>query len=368
MPVELGRPQRFWPSRPRRSQDSPGRRRGDQPGFQGRRRPEKLCGAGQKSFAAWLAQGQRIDLQRHAGLKITSRAGESERDFRIRVQDAQRQTRDAEVEDVRRKYAEKRARLEERVRRAEQGVAREQEQASQQRLQTAVSFGATVLSASWTEGSDASTLGRATTAARGLGRSAEEQDDVERAQENVDVARKELEQVDAQIEQDTKAIAARFEADAGRLRQCRSLRSGVRSPFSSSGSAGNLSDTSASDGVSSRRVARGGRLPPRLAGRDEAPDRAGRSRAAASRRRARPATARGVDQVCGDWRLRAWRRSAARSRGADGCLAAALSIHVRADARRQRLPSACRRRLREEVRGALSGVAAGRRVVSRGDR
>jgi hypothetical protein len=174
--------------------------------------------AWQKSFAAWLAQGQRIELQRHAGLKITSRAGESERDFRIRVQNAQREARDEEVEEVRRKYAEKRARLEERVRKAEQGVAREQEQASQQKLQTAVSFGATVLGAFLgRKAVSASTLGRATTAARGLGRSAKEMDDVKRAQENVDVARTALEELDAQIEEDTKAIAARFEADAGVL-------------------------------------------------------------------------------------------------------------------------------------------------------
>ncbi len=178
----------------------------------------KNYAAWQKSFAAWLAQGQRIDLQRHAGLKITARSGESERDFRIRVQNAQREARDEEVEEVRRKYAEKRARLEERVRKAEQGVAREQEQASQQKVQTAVSFGATVLGAFLgRKAVSASTLGRATTAARGLGRSAKEMEDVKRAQENVDVARKALEELDAQIEEDTKAIAARFEADAGRL-------------------------------------------------------------------------------------------------------------------------------------------------------
>jgi hypothetical protein len=172
----------------------------------------------QKSFAAWLAQGQRIELQRHPGLKLASRAGESDRDFRIRVQNAQRDARDAEVEELRRKYAEKRARLEEKVRRAEQGIAREQEQVSQQKLQTAVSFGATVLGAFLgRKAVSASTLGRATTAARGLGRTAKEQDDVKRAQENLDVAHKALEELDAQIEEDTKAIAARFDADASRL-------------------------------------------------------------------------------------------------------------------------------------------------------
>jgi DNA helicase HerA-like ATPase len=178
----------------------------------------KSYAAWQKSFAAWLAQGQRIELQRHAGLRITSRAAESERDFRIRVQNAQREARDEEVDALRRRYAEKRARLEERVRKAEQGVVREQEQASQQKLQTAVSFGATVLGALLgRKAVSASTLGRATTAARGLGRSAKEQDDVKRAQENVEVARKALEELDAQIEEDTKAIAARFETEAGRL-------------------------------------------------------------------------------------------------------------------------------------------------------
>jgi DNA helicase HerA-like ATPase len=174
--------------------------------------------AWQKSFAAWIAQEQRIELQRHPELKLTSRAGESERDFRIRVQSAQREARDAEVEEMRRTYAEKRARLEEKVRRAEQGVAREQEQASQQKLQTAVSFGATVLGAFLgRKAVSAGTLGRATTAARGLGRAAKEAEDVKRAQETVEAARKALEDLDARIEEDTKAIAARFDADAGRL-------------------------------------------------------------------------------------------------------------------------------------------------------
>lgn len=174
--------------------------------------------AWQTAFAAWLADGQRIELHRHPVLKITSHAGESERDFRIRVQSAQREARDAEVEEVRRRYAEKRARLEEKVRKAEQGVAREQEQASQQNLQTAVSFGATVLGAFLgRKAVSAGTLGRATTAARGLGRGAKEQQDVKRAQDNVQAARKALEDLDAEIEEETKGIAARFDSDAGRL-------------------------------------------------------------------------------------------------------------------------------------------------------
>jgi len=35
--------------------------------------------AWQKSFASWLASSQKLELMRHAGLKLTSAAGESGR-------------------------------------------------------------------------------------------------------------------------------------------------------------------------------------------------------------------------------------------------------------------------------------------------
>jgi hypothetical protein len=178
----------------------------------------KSYAAWQKAFVAWVGQSQKLALYRHPALKLTSEAGESERDFRIRVQGAQRETRDAAVEDVRRKFAEKRARLEEKVRRAEQGVQREQGQASQAKLQSGVSIAATVFGALLGRKSiSASTLGRATTAARGMGRVSKEQDDIKRAQENADVAKTALEEIDAQIAEDTAAIAARFDADASRI-------------------------------------------------------------------------------------------------------------------------------------------------------
>jgi hypothetical protein len=178
----------------------------------------KNYAAWQKAFAAWVAGSQTLDLHRHAALKLTSNAGESERDFRIRVQGAQREARDAEVEDVRRRFAEKRARLEERVRRAGQGVVREQEQASQAKVQTAVSVGATVLGALFgRRAMSMSTLGRATTAVRGAGRASKEQEDVKRAQDDVDVAKKALDDLDATIAEETAAIAARYDADASNL-------------------------------------------------------------------------------------------------------------------------------------------------------
>ena len=174
--------------------------------------------AWQKAFGTWLAGAQKLELLRHAALKLTSDADEPERDFRIRVQNAQREARDKEVDAVRRKFAEKRARLETALRRAEQGVQREADQASQAKMQTAVSFGATVLGALLGRKTlSSSTLGRATTAARGVGRAYKESEDIGRAQQNVDAARKALEDLDAEIAEQTAGIAARYDAEAGNI-------------------------------------------------------------------------------------------------------------------------------------------------------
>jgi hypothetical protein len=178
----------------------------------------KNYAAWQKGFTQWLASGQKLDLLRHGGLKLTATAGESERDFRIRVQNAQREARDAEVDAVRRRFADKRARLEVALRRAEQSMQRETDQASQAKLQTAVSLGATVLGALLgRKAVSTSTLGRATTAMRGAGRAYKESEDIGRAQQNVDAARKALDDLDAQIAEETAGIAARYDADAGNL-------------------------------------------------------------------------------------------------------------------------------------------------------
>ena len=112
---------------------------------------------------------------------------------------------------MRQKFAAKRAALEEKLRRAEQGVTREQQQATSHKVQTAVSMGATVIGALFgRKAISAGTIGRATTAARGFGRSAKEMEDVQLAQESAEATRQALADLDAQIAEQTKDIAARY--------------------------------------------------------------------------------------------------------------------------------------------------------------
>lgn len=166
----------------------------------------------EKDFVAWLYAGQSLELLRSPSTGAVSRAGEDERDFRIRLQQAAREKRDAAVEALRQKYGTRINALQEKVRKAQQAVEREAAQASQARVQTALSFGATLLGAfTGRKLASASNLGKATTALRGVGRSAQQQSDVGRAKETVEAYKKQLEELNAQFEADCAALESKID-------------------------------------------------------------------------------------------------------------------------------------------------------------
>jgi hypothetical protein len=160
-----------------------------------------------KSFKTWLGQTQSLELLKSRGTGLVSAPGESERDFRVRIQTAAREQRDRAVEKLRQKYASKLAAVDDRIRRAEQVVDRESAQAAQQKLQTAVSMGATVLGALLGRKKlSASTLGKATTAARGMGRTMKESEDIGRAQESLEALRQQKADFEAQVQAEVDAL------------------------------------------------------------------------------------------------------------------------------------------------------------------
>ena len=167
-----------------------------------------------RDFVDWILRSQCLTIYSAKAVKLTSAAGESDRDFRVRVQLAAREARDAQVEGIRAKYASKIARATEKLRKAEESVGREQQQVSQQRLQTAVSVGATIFGALLGRKMvSTSTLGRATTAARGVSRSMKETEDVAKAQERVTLAQQELAELKRQIEEDATAVSGTTDVD-----------------------------------------------------------------------------------------------------------------------------------------------------------
>jgi hypothetical protein len=173
-------------------------------------------GGWKKDFARRLAESETLELLSSSELKLTSHSGESERDFRIRLQDAHREARDKVMDAVRKKFAAKEQQLAQRRQRAEAARERESGQASHARLQTAVSMGATILGmVLGRKAASTSTLGRATTAARGLGRSMKEAEDIKRAAENVEAIQQQEAALQEEVKVELQRITDRFSAPAG---------------------------------------------------------------------------------------------------------------------------------------------------------
>jgi hypothetical protein len=171
-----------------------------------------------KDFASWIYRNQRLELLESPSLDLASNPGETEGEFRVRLQQIAREKRDEAVEKLRRKYAPKFEQLEERKRRAEQTVEREREQAKGQKFQTAISVGATLLSSFLgRKRASMSTLGRATTAVRGAGRSMKEAQDVDRAEDNVQAVEQRIADLDAEFKDETATLERSFDPQTEQL-------------------------------------------------------------------------------------------------------------------------------------------------------
>jgi hypothetical protein len=167
----------------------------------------KSYDAWRKSFGAWVYGSTKLELLRSADPPIVSQPGETEGQFRVRLQQAARESRDAAVERLRQEYAPRLATLQERLRRAQAAEEREASQASAAKLQTAISFGATLLGAFMgRKAVSMSTVGRATTAARGVGRSMKEAEDVKRAAESVASVQQQIGELEAELREQTATV------------------------------------------------------------------------------------------------------------------------------------------------------------------
>ena len=134
------------------------------------------------------------------------------------MQQRAREQRDEAAEKLRQKYAPKIAQLAEKKRKAEQAVEREAAQSTSQKVQTAISFGTTLLSSFMgRKALSLTTLGRATTAARGVSRSMKEAEDVNRAQETVAAVAQQLADLAAQFKSETESLERAFDPQTEEL-------------------------------------------------------------------------------------------------------------------------------------------------------
>ena len=164
-----------------------------------------------RDFNNWLYGTQKVVLLASPSLHEVSQPGETEQAFRVRLQLSAREQRDEMVSQLRDKYASKFATLQERLRRAQQAVDKQAEQAKQAKLQTAISFGSTLLSAFTGRKVSSSTISRASSAFRGVSRSIDESKDVARAGDTVAAIQQQLASLQADFDAETAALQARID-------------------------------------------------------------------------------------------------------------------------------------------------------------
>lgn len=143
-----------------------------------------------------LYRSRKLSLFKCADPKGISLPGESEGDFRQRLDQGHRDQRELAKAKIQAKYQSKLQTLEDRLRRAEQTAEKQKSQANSQTLSAVISFGTSLLGAFTSRKKISTTnLSRAATSARAASRVLEERGDVGRAEETVEAVRSQIQKL-----------------------------------------------------------------------------------------------------------------------------------------------------------------------------
>ena len=161
----------------------------------------------QREFKRWARQNEVIVLYRSKQYRLTSMVGESEGEFRVRLQQIASEKRDQAAAKLRKKYASKANTLENRLLRAQQAIDRERQQSSKKKLDTAVSFGTAILGAVLgRKRLSATTASKMGTAIRSASGARKEAGDVARAKQTADKVSMDLKLLSAALEKDVAGL------------------------------------------------------------------------------------------------------------------------------------------------------------------
>ncbi|MCX7973874.1 MAG: ATP-binding protein [Candidatus Aminicenantes bacterium] len=169
----------------------------------------------ENDYLEYLTRSYQLTLWKSAVFQAISRPDESERDFRIRLSQLAREKRDEAVEKLRQKYMAKIASLERQYLLAQQRLQREQEQYKERMAQSVISMGATIFGAIL--GRRSYQVGRAATTARTASRAYYEKLDIKRAQEQVEMAKARLDEMERELQQEANNIASLYDPEREQL-------------------------------------------------------------------------------------------------------------------------------------------------------
>ena len=161
----------------------------------------------QKELIDYIYRNESFVLFSNPEKSIISEPEESQAEFLIRLRQTNHELRDAKIEELRKKYDKKLAALNEKIRKAEQTVQREKDQAEQAKFSTFINVGSTLLDTLvGRKGVGKTTVNKAARSIQSAGRSKQQLGDVDRAEESLLTYQKDLENLEAELEQEIIAL------------------------------------------------------------------------------------------------------------------------------------------------------------------
>lgn len=165
-------------------------------------------------FSDFLYRNIRLTLWYNPTLKVYSRPGESERDFRRRCEDVARARRDEEAAQVRARYEKQMARIREQLRREQQEMERDKAELQGRKREELLGYGETALTLLTRK-----RLSSLSSASRKRRLTQQAEAEVKESEETIRVLQKQLDDLTAQMEKEVDALNDRWAAMLDDVRQ-----------------------------------------------------------------------------------------------------------------------------------------------------
>ncbi len=168
----------------------------------------------EKQFKDYLYRHHTMTLYKSSLLRSYAPGGVSETDARTSFQQAAREERDRQVEKLRDKFAGKMKALDKRIQAANDRIAVEEAQYSQAKLSTVLSFGASLVGAFLGKKMASRTnVSKMSTAARGVGRAAQQRADVTRAEDTARSLALEMTELDQELREEIAVFNEKYDVN-----------------------------------------------------------------------------------------------------------------------------------------------------------
>jgi hypothetical protein len=180
---------------------------------------EKTYSESKKNFVTSLFQFQAYKIYRSSDHAFTSREGESEADFRVRVVQVQTEQRDALIKKIKEGYSKKIASMSDKVKRAQEKLMQKQQDVGIKKAETWLSFGTTLLGALFGRKITKGTISEAGTSLRRVGRIGKENQEATSAEEECKACQQQLDDLQKQMNAEIARVSLIEDANSIKLEE-----------------------------------------------------------------------------------------------------------------------------------------------------